>query len=96
MPAISGGHPVSHTAEPGVEVRAVTPDDDTTLQITTEAEPEPRFPRALWIGVAGDVELLALKDASAVLLTNVPVGILPIRCRKVMENTTADEIFAIY
>lgn len=99
MPALSGGMLVSHTGEPGVEVRSVIPSDSTDLSITTQAEPEKRYPRALFIGVAGNVALVALNDdvAAPVTLANVPVGILPIRCRRVFgTGTTATNIVAIY
>lgn len=99
MPAISGGAKVSHTGEPAVEVRSVTPGDSTDLHITTEAEPEPRWPRALYVGVTGNLAVVALNDpvGSPVTFANVPVGWFPVRVRRVMlTNTTATNIIAVY
>ena len=96
MPAISGGQIVSHTGEPAVEARAVTPSDSTDLSITTEAEPERRYPRGLYVGVTGNLSLMLLNDTAAVTFSNVPVGWFPVRVRKVMVATTASSIVAVY
>jgi hypothetical protein len=54
--------------------------------------------RALWIGGAGDVAVIAEGDTDAVTISAVPAGtVLPIRCKKVMStNTTATLIVALY
>lgn len=51
--------------------------------------------RALYIGVTGDVAVM-LTDGSTQLFLNVPVGILPIQCRRVLSTgTTASAIVAL-
>lgn len=54
--------------------------------------------RALWIGGAGDVAVIAEGDTDAVTISAVPAGtVLPIRCKRVMStNTTATLIVAMY
>ncbi len=75
-------------SEPGDRLVAVTPSDSTDL---TGA-------RAVYVGVTGNVALMALYDSTAVTLTAVPAGtILPVRIKRVMStNTTATSIVAIY
>lgn len=55
--------------------------------------------RALWVGGAGDVAIVAENDATtAVTIAGVPAGtLLPIRARRVNStNTTATAIVAMY
>lgn len=54
--------------------------------------------RALWVGGAGNVAVVAEGNTSAVTIVGVPAGtILPIRTRRVNStNTTATEIVALY
>lgn len=71
---------------PAYKLTAVTPSDATELVGV----------RALWIGGAGNVSVIACNDTSAVTLT-VPAGtLLPIFARKVMAATTATNIVAFY
>jgi hypothetical protein len=72
-----------------IETAAVTPNDSTDLTV---------IPRGLWIGVGGDVCLLAMGDTSEVTLKNVPTGsYLPVRAKRVKAtNTTATNIIAWY
>ncbi len=53
--------------------------------------------RALWIGGAGDVAVIAFNDSAAVTISSVPAGtILPISVVKVMStNTTASSMVGL-
>lgn len=71
------------------QLRAVTPVDTADLSISPC--------RALWIGVAGDVALIAEGDTDAVTLTAVEAGLLPVRAKRVLSTgTTATDIVALY
>jgi len=71
---------------PAYKLTAVTPSDATTLVGV----------RALWIGGAGTISVIAVNDIAAVTLT-VPAGtLLPIFAKKVMAATTATLIVAMY
>jgi hypothetical protein len=53
--------------------------------------------RGLWIGVAGNVAIIAKDDTAAVTLTGVPIGLLPVQAKRVMAtNTTATTIVALF
>lgn len=74
---------------PGDKLAAVTPHD--TNDLTNGVC------KALWIGVAGDVKVLAADDSDGVVLKAAPVGLLPICARRVYSTgTTATNIVAIY
>lgn len=68
---------------------AVTPSDSANLAEVS---------RALWVGGAGNIAILADEDSVAVLISGVPAGtVLPIRARRVNStNTTATLIVALY
>jgi hypothetical protein len=52
--------------------------------------------RALYIGVTGDVVVVGLDDV-AVTFKAVPVGILPVQCKRVNStSTTATDIVALF
>lgn len=72
---------------PARRCAAVTPNDGADL---------PGAPcKALWIGVAGTVALIAADDTASVTL-NCPQGLLPIRARRVLATgTTATSIVAL-
>ena len=71
---------------PALKLTAVTPSDATVLVGV----------RALWVGGAGNVSVIACNDTAAVTLT-VPAGtLLPIFASKVMAATTATNIVAMY
>jgi hypothetical protein len=71
---------------PAFKLTAVTPSDSTVLTGV----------RALWVGGAGNVSVIACNDTTAVTLT-VPAGtLLPIFAVKVMAATTATNIVAFY
>lgn len=71
---------------PGKRLSAVTPHDSNSNAY-----------RALYIGGAGNVAVVAVDDTSAVTLVGVPAGtVLPIATSKVMStNTTATSIVGI-
>ena len=75
---------------PASKLSAVTTSDtvDLTLGVC----------RALWIGAAGNVAVLAEDDLAAVTLLGATAGqIIPIRARRVFATgTTAASIVAIY
>lgn len=81
-------HPF-HWASPGVSLEAVTPNDDTDLTMIA---------KALYVGVGGDVALIAENDSSAVTMKNVSSGqYIRVRTKRVMAtNTDATDIVAIY
>jgi hypothetical protein len=66
---------------------AVTPSDSTVIPIT----------RALYVGGAGNLNVVMADDENTVLFTAVPAGtILPIQVSKVMStSTTATSIIAL-
>ena len=71
---------------PALKLTAVTPSDSTVLTGV----------RALWIGGAGNLSVIAANDTAAVTLV-VPAGVLiPIFATKVMAATTATSIVALY
>lgn len=79
---------MSDYSDPGDRLAAVTPSDATDLTGV----------RAVYVGVTGNVALMALYDSAAVTFTAVPAGtIIPVRIKRVMAtNTTATDIVAIY
>lgn len=69
------------------------------LVTKSDTAPLPLGPcRALWIGGAGDVAVIATDDDTAVTISGVVAGtLLPIKCKTVMStNTTATLIVALY
>lgn len=66
---------------PYTHLEAVTPSD--TVALTGG------MCRALYIGVAGDVTVLAEDDTTAVLLKACPVGLIAIRAKRVNATGTA-------
>lgn len=63
-----------------------TPDDKTTL-----------VPRALYVGVAGDVKVDMADGTTAIIFSNAPVGVLPISITKIYKiGTAATNIVALY
>lgn len=71
---------------PALKLASVTPSDTTDLSGC----------RALWVGGAGIVSVIAANDTTAVSIT-VPAGVLlPIFAKRVMAATTATLIVALY
>ena len=69
---------------------AVTPSDSTDLD---------PYPKALYVGVTGDVVVLPAEnaDGATVTIKAHPVGYIPGRIRRVYAtNTTATNILALY
>lgn len=83
-------------------VFAVTPSD--TLDVTNNANADPCtiYAKALYIGVTGDVSVIAAEDTSnagagtARVFKAHPVGYMPVQVRRVMSTgTTATNILAL-
>ena len=74
---------------PAGSAAAVVPSDTTDLDVPS---------RALWVGGAGNVEVILANDSAAVVLSAVPAGtLLPIRAKRVKAgSTTATLIVALY
>lgn len=76
---------------PVASLRSVTPHATNDL-------PAPGVCRALWIGGAGDISIIAEDDTAAVIIAGVQAGVLlPIRAKAVrVTGTTATSIVALY
>lgn len=78
---------VSDLTWPATKAAAVTPSDGTDLT---------SIPRALYVGVSGDVSVDMEESGDAIVFKAVPVGILPIRVKRVRATgTTATNILAL-
>jgi hypothetical protein len=80
----------------------VTPDDDKDVTNDT-GDAAPCYASYLYIGQAGDLEIVAAHDktasgaGTAVLYKAVPIGWFPVQVRRVLAtNTTAASIVAHY
>ena len=74
-------------ADPADHAAAVVPSDDTDLTVPA---------LALYVGVNGDVRLKTV-SGETVTFVDVPVGILPVRTRRVYSTgTTATDIVACW
>lgn len=72
---------------PAREAYAVTPDDGANLAV---------FARSLYIGASGSLVVDMVGSGASVTFVNVPVGILPIRVKRVRATgTTAGSIVAL-
>jgi hypothetical protein len=73
---------------PASRLRAVTPSDSAPLPIAS---------KALYVGGAGSIAIIAVNDTAPVTLAGVPAGsVLRIRATQVMAtNTTASGIVAL-
>lgn len=75
---------------PATGAREVVPSDSADIFTNPSLDA-----RALWVGVTGNITL-KMHDGSIVLFANVPVGVFPIQCRRVMATgTTATGIVAL-
>ncbi len=73
--------------EPAEHAFAVTPSDTQDLE---------NWALALYVGVAGDVRLDTW-HGETVTFANVPVGVLPVRARRVRATgTTASSLIGLY
>lgn len=72
---------------PFTKARAVTPSDTTKVHCS-----------AFFVGVGGDVAILARDDDTAITLTGCLAGtVYYVSCEKIMStNTTATDIVALY
>ena len=72
---------------PGAAAAQVLPSDAADLSVSS---------RALYIGTGGDLQITTV-SGSVVSLKNVPVGILPLRVRRVhATGTSASDIVAVW
>ena len=76
-------------ANPARNAEAITPDDAIDLSQPT---------RALYVGGAGDVDVILVDDSTAVTFKAVPAGtLLPVQAIRVKATlTTAVDIVGIY
>jgi hypothetical protein len=81
------------TSSPSAALAAVTPSDSSNI-----AQIAGQYPRALYIGTAGNVAILTPGAASAVTLVGATAGsIIPVQTQRVNStNTTASNIVALY
>lgn len=65
----------------------VTPSDSTTIPVC----------RALYVGTTGNLTIQMPDETTAVLFSNVAVGIFPVQAEKILATgTTASNIVALY
>ena len=76
---------------PGASVLAVSKSD--TVDIATL---NGLYPRALYVGVSGNV-VIVTPDGKTATLLSVPIGILPVQFKRINStSTTATDMVAIY
>lgn len=72
---------------PAARCAVIAPNDLTDLPFST---------KGIYVGTTGDISLILVGDANAVLFKSVPVGILPVRARRVMNSgTSASNLVAL-
>ena len=71
---------------PATRLAAVTPSDTTDLNGS----------RALWVGGAGNLVVMATNDTVAVTMVVAANTLIPVFARRVMAATTATSIVALY
>ena len=82
-----GPWPAEKMADPVGSAAVLTPSDSTPLA---------SIPKAIYVGVAGDITMILARDTVAVLFKAVPNGVLPVRPLQVMATgTTATNIVAL-
>lgn len=88
--------PIASATSPALKFAAVTPSDTDNLALGSNS----MYARALYIGGAGNVEVVSAADdgSTPTVFVGVPAGtILPIQVRAVLAaNTTATSIVALY
>lgn len=89
MPDATWGRFKGDLASPASSMDAITPHDTNDLANVS---------RAVYVGVAGDVKVRAVKNGSDVTLKNVAAGaVLPIRVSRIFATgTTASSIVVLY
>jgi hypothetical protein len=66
---------------------AITPDDETDLATIT---------RGIYVGTSGDLAVIMLDDTSVTLVDIVAGVVHPLRVKRVLEASTADDIVGFY
>lgn len=63
-----------------------------------ETDELPFVPREIYVGGAGDIEMVAVDSDTAVILKAVPAGMrLPYRAKRIIStNTTATDLVGVY
>jgi hypothetical protein len=79
----------ANLADPGFKAAAIAPHDTNDL---------PDIPRALYVGVGGDIVAICKNDTTSVTFKAVPQGsILPVSVKRVLATgTTASQILGIW
>lgn len=91
--------PTAFSNQPARRYFSVTPSD--TLDLTDPAgDNMPSYAKALYVGVTGDVTVIGAGEMTAnptpTKFSSVPVGFMPIQCRRVLATgTTASAIVAL-
>ena len=80
-----------NTLDSGASLRVVVPHDTNELAVVNG-----KFPRFLYIGVAGDLVVTTVDDTASVTLKAVPVGLLRIQAKIVLTATAATDMVAVY
>ena len=82
--------------EPAIRFTAVVPSDTEGAGDFSKRQEE--WPRAIYVGVAGDVCLVSTAGITPVIFKNCPAGlIIPAICRRVnATGTTATNLVALY
>jgi hypothetical protein len=83
-----GPWPAEQLSDPVSSAAAITPSDSTPLT---------QIPKAIYVGVTGDITMQLKSDSASVLFKAVPVGVLPVRPLQVFATGTgATNILALY
>jgi len=73
-----------------------SPYEDFAVATKSDTVDLPFRCRALYIGVTGDVAVLAKDNATSIVFKAVPVGVLRVRTTRLMStNTTATNVVAL-
>jgi len=74
---------------PARRLVTITPNDSSDLADVT---------RALYVGVTGDVVVIAANDSSSITIKNAQAGtVLPIQCKRILATgTTASQLVGMY
>lgn len=82
-----GPWPAEALSDPVGSGAVITPSDATPLA---------SIPKAIYVGVTGDITMMLARDSASVLFKAVPVGVLPVRPLQVFATgTTATNIVAL-
>jgi hypothetical protein len=82
-----GPWPAEQLSDPAGSSAAISPSDSADLA---------QIPKAIYVGVTGDITMKLKNDSASVLFKAVPVGVLPVRpVRIYATGTTATNIVAL-